>query len=115
MLQPRLPECCCRCLAKETPKSWQIDAQTRDRLKDRDDTDLVTTYWVQLPLCAACHRHLKTVGYLFWVVGIMAGIVACGLGVQYAMQHGFKQGLDVGNLAASIGFAVVVVGIIAWG
>jgi hypothetical protein len=114
MRQPRLPECCSRCLAKEASKSWTIASQTRDRFKDQTNVELVTTYWVRVPLCAACHRHLTMVWYLFWVVGVMAGLVACGLLAQYFSDlDSVKKGLDAFDIGLVIGVSIVVVGIIA--
>src|SRR3954469_21738867 len=110
----RLPECCARCLAEETPKSWRISSQTRNRLKDQENTDLVTTYWIDIPLCAACHRRLRMVLGLFWVVGLMGGIVACALLVPWL--SGGKQielGDDALRIGISLGILALIVGIVA--
>lgn len=119
MIQSRLPECCARCLESETTKSWRISSQTRNHFKDDDRVTLVTTYWIDVPLCASCHRKLRTVSCLFWAVGLMAGLVACGLLVQYVSASGqLNLGDDAFSICLSLGVLLVVVGIpacsIAW-
>ena len=71
---------------------------------------------MRLPLCAACHRHLTTVWYMFWVVGLMAGIVVCGLGLQYLSDlDSVKKGLDALDIGLVIAGSIVVVGIVGAG
>src|SRR3954452_7395550 len=110
----RLPECCARCLAEETSKSWRISSQTRNRLKDQENTDLVTTYWIDIPLCAACHGRLRTVLGLFWAFGLMSGVVVCGLLAQYLSgSRPISLGDDAVSIAISIGVLLFIVGIVA--
>lgn len=109
----RMPECCARCLAEETAKSWRISSQTRNRLKDQENTDLVTTYWIDVPLCAACFGRLRMVLGLFWLVGLMAGIAACGLLFQYLTGGRIELGSDAVSIGISIGVLLAIVGIVA--
>ena len=119
MVPSRLPECCVRCLHSETTKSWRISSQTRNQFKDDNRVELLTTYWVDVPLCAACHRKLKTISFLFWVAGLMAGIVACGLLVQFVSNSDhLNLGDDALSICLSLGMLLLVVtipaGAIAW-
>src|SRR5262245_43475893 len=119
MTPSRLPECCARCLEHETKKSWRISSQTRNQFKDDDRVELVTTYWVDVPLCSACHRQLRTMSCLFWIAGLMAGLVACGLLVQYISgSDRFNLGVDALSICLSVGVLLLVVaipaGCIAW-
>jgi hypothetical protein len=119
MIQSRLPECCARCLERETTKSWRISSQTRDRFKDDNRVELLTTYWIDVPLCASCHRKLRAISCLFLVAGLMAGLVACGLLVQYVSpsEH-LNLGDDTLSICLSLGMLLLVVAIpacsIAW-
>jgi hypothetical protein len=120
MVPSRLPECCARCLESETTKSWRISSQTRDQFQDDDSVVRVTTYWIDVPLCAACHRRLKTMCGLFWVAGAMAGIVACGLLVQFVSGPGpLNLGNDAMTIGMSLGILLVAFGFpalcVAWG
>jgi hypothetical protein len=114
MIAPRLPECCARCLAEEATKSWRISSQTRNRLQDQANTDLVTTYWIDIPLCAACHSRLRMVLGLFWVVGVMGGLVACCLLAQFmSASGGIDLGEDAVSIGVSLGVLALIVGIVA--
>jgi hypothetical protein len=119
MIASRLPECCARCLESETTKSWRISSQTRNQFKDDDSVTLVTTYWIDVPLCAACHRRLKTMSRLFWVAGLMAGLVTCGLLVEYVSASvELNPWADAVSICVALGVVALVVGIpaicVAW-
>src|SRR5262245_3658217 len=112
MTPSRLPECCARCLEHETKKSWRISSQTRNQFKDDDRVELVTTYWIDIPLCTKCHRLLRMISFMFWVAGLMTGIVACGLLVQYvsASKH-LNLGVDALSICLSLGMLLLVIAI----
>jgi len=81
--------------------------------------ELVTTYWIDVPLCATCHRQLRTMSCLFWVAGLMTGLAACGLLVQYvSASDQLNLGVDAFSICLSLGALLLVVGIpdcsIAW-
>jgi hypothetical protein len=114
MIASRLPECCARCLSTETEKAWRISSQTKNQFKDDDRWELLTTYWVDVPLCSSCHRQLMIMTRLFWICGAMAGVVACGLLVQFLSPGGeLSLGNDVASICASLGILLVVGGIVA--
>src|SRR5262245_30381825 len=119
MVPSRLPECCARCLGSETTKSWRISSQTRNQCKDDDRVELVTTYWVDVPLCGYFLRQLTPMSCLFWVAGLMAGLVACGLLVQYVSgSENLNLGTDALSICLSLGVLLLVIAIpacsIAW-
>src|SRR5688572_1185812 len=84
MAEYSMPLCCSRCLADQVDESWRLQAETRERCPEDAAATLVTTYWIDVPLCTKCYRDLTRLCWLFYLVGAMAGLVAAGLIWQFS-------------------------------
>ncbi|MCI0359801.1 MAG: hypothetical protein L0211_15095 [Planctomycetaceae bacterium] len=99
MSQFNLPKRCARCLAEEPAQSWNIEAEGTEP--------------TPVPICQACHGHLKRRCRLFWLPGVVVGAVAAEAVVHYLPQ--FFKAFDRIPVAILMGGLLAIVGLVAWG
>jgi len=114
MTQYSMPLCCSRCLADDTPESWRLQAETREQDPDDRSVTLVTSYWIDVPLCQDCYRHLTRQCLLYWGVGAVVGLVTAGLVAQFGVPQLPAHMRDVPPALGYVLLAAVGL-LVAWG
>ena len=114
MAEYSIPQCCSRCLADKVDESWRLQTQTRERCPEDAAATLVTSYWIDVPLCAKCYRDLTQQCWVLRGIGVLIGVVAAGLLVYFGPQLMTAQLRQVPP--GRLGVCVAGIGmLVAWG